>query len=344
MKKLWLIFFVGSMLSNAVQSQDPAFSQFFASPLTLNPALTGKFNGVLRVAGNYRNQWPSINNAYITSTVSVDAGIFRGHLPETDTWGVGMMIMSDKTASGILTSNYASISTSYHKSVDEDGMHQIGVGFQGTYATRMLNGPRLRFMDGLQLDGSWLPSPTEPINSEEITAHYFDMNVGALYNGSFENNNSIYFGASLYHINQPKESFMGVDNIILPTRLTIHAGGYFPSSNSNTTLYVSGLFSSQATAKEYVLGGALEVNANNDEKSPVNVYLGSWVRFSNVADAIIPYVGLDYGSFSLGMTYDVNISAFRKATLGRGGIEISLIYITKPSSDDHHRDTQCPRF
>ena len=47
----------------SVQAQDPAFSQFFASPLTLNPALTGKFNGTLRVAGNYRNQWPQINNA-----------------------------------------------------------------------------------------------------------------------------------------------------------------------------------------------------------------------------------------------------------------------------------------
>jgi hypothetical protein len=52
-------------------AQDPGFSQFFASPLTLNPALTGKFNGVLRVAGNYRNQWPAINNAFITSTVSI---------------------------------------------------------------------------------------------------------------------------------------------------------------------------------------------------------------------------------------------------------------------------------
>ena len=53
------------------EAQDPAFSQFFASPLTLNPALTGKFNGAVRIAGNYRNQWPQINNAYITSTVSV---------------------------------------------------------------------------------------------------------------------------------------------------------------------------------------------------------------------------------------------------------------------------------
>src|ERR1700740_2835807 len=82
--------------------QDPAFSQFFASPLTLNPALTGKFNGVVRVAGNYRNQWPAINNAFITSTISVDGGILKNRLPETDVWGVGLMAMTDKTANGIL--------------------------------------------------------------------------------------------------------------------------------------------------------------------------------------------------------------------------------------------------
>src|ERR1041385_8245656 len=155
---LFLIF--GIMLSSSsLQAQDPGFSQFFASPLTLNPALTGKFNGVVRVAGNYRNQWPSINNAFITSTISVDAPILRSRLPENDTWGLGLMAMTDKTASGVLTSNFVSFSTAYHKALDEDGLHQLGVGFQGTYANRSLDGNKLTFEDGLQLDGTWLRSP-----------------------------------------------------------------------------------------------------------------------------------------------------------------------------------------
>ena len=57
-----------------LKAQDPNFSQFFASPLTLNPALTGKFDGSYRVAGNYRNQWPTINNAFTTYTASFDIG------------------------------------------------------------------------------------------------------------------------------------------------------------------------------------------------------------------------------------------------------------------------------
>jgi len=343
MKNVFITCILVVAFSAAANAQDPSFSQFFASPLTLNPALTGKFNGVLRVAGNYRNQWPAVNNAYITSTVSVDANILPDKVPQNDAWGVGLMVMSDKTANGILTSNYISLSTAYHKSLDEEGLHTLGVGFQGTYASKMLDGPRLHFQDGLQIDGSWLPSPTESVNARQLNIQYFDMNIGALYNGSLGENNSIYFGASLYHINQPKESFLGADNIILPSRLTVHGGGYFPTGNG-TTVYVSALFSSQSTAKEFVAGGALQINANNDEKSPMNVYIGSWARFSNVNDAIIPYIGLDYGSFNLGMTYDINVSAFKTASQGRGGIEISLIYIKKPSQEDRSRQVQCPRF
>ncbi|MFN5930178.1 MAG: type IX secretion system membrane protein PorP/SprF, partial [Sphingobacteriales bacterium] len=65
-----------------VQAQDPHFSQFFASPLTLNPANTGNFSGRLRVAGNYRNQWPDFGNAYITSTIAVDGSLFRKSIPK----------------------------------------------------------------------------------------------------------------------------------------------------------------------------------------------------------------------------------------------------------------------
>jgi len=343
MKKLSFLICWLTLPAMGLLAQDPGFSQFFASPLTLNPALTGKFNGLVRVAGNYRNQWPSINNAFITSTVSVDFGIMKNKLIENDTWGIGIMAMTDKTASGILTSNYLSFSTAYHKSLDEDGLHQIGVGFQGTYANKSLDGTRLTFEDGLQLDGTWLRSPTEAINSQMINVHYFDMNLGALYNGSTNGNNNYYFGASAYHLNRPKESFLGVDSINVPTRFTLHGGGYFPIAGSPSTIYVSGLFNNQAGAHEYVFGGAWAIAATTDEQAPTNFYAGAWARFSNVTDAIIPYVGLDFGSFNLGLTYDVNVSSLKTASQSRGGIELSLIYIKKPS-DGSRKSVPCPRF
>ena len=338
MAVLWVLVF-----STTLQAQDPHFSQFFASPLTLNPALTGKFDGTLRVVGNYRNQWPSVNKAFITSTVSVDFNIMQDKLRQGDKWGVGFMAMTDKTANGILTSNYFALSTSYQKAIDDDGDQQIGVGFQGSYANKLLDGPKLRFMDGLQVDGTFLPSPSEPINLMQVTTHYFDMNAGILYNGTPDGTNSIYFGASVYHLNQPHETFLNASDIVIPTRFTVHGGAFLPFASSATGLYLSALFNKQTNANEFVAGGALQISADTDPRYPVNVLLGSWIRLNNVTDAVIPYVGLDYGNFSLGMTYDVNVSAFQLASQARGGLEISLIY-TGRNEERHDRDTKCPRF
>src|SRR5678810_1107516 len=82
MKFFITLFFL--MIAANVLAQDPHFSQFFSSPLTLNPAFTGKFNGQVRAAANYRNQWPTINRAYETGTASVDFPILGGHIPYTD--------------------------------------------------------------------------------------------------------------------------------------------------------------------------------------------------------------------------------------------------------------------
>src|SRR3979409_1341584 len=115
MKRIVLLICGMTLLKMSSVAQDPHFSQFFSSPLTLNPALTGKFDGNLRVAFNYRDQWPAISKAFITSTVSVDAPILSNYISPDDTWGVGVMAMTDRTANGILNSNYLSVSTAYHK-------------------------------------------------------------------------------------------------------------------------------------------------------------------------------------------------------------------------------------
>src|ERR1700712_4375148 len=231
MKRSVIVFLCIALFNLHSLAQDPGFSQFYASPLTLNPALTGKFDGLYRVAGNYRDQWPAISKAFITSTVSVDMGILRNKLSGGDTWGVGIMAMTDKTANGILTSNYISFSTAYHKGLDEEGLHQIGVGFQGTYGGKKLDGGKLNFEEELDQFGGWTNPTNEPINGRTITVNYMDLNAGMLYNGSTNGYNNFYLGASFYHINHPKESFNGGYYLLSP-RFTMHAGGYLPIADN----------------------------------------------------------------------------------------------------------------
>ena len=140
----------------------------------------------------------------------------------------------------------------------------------------------------------------------------------------------------MYHINKPKVSFKD-KNWYLSGRVTVHAGGTFYVSDV-VSVSTSAIHQIQNKASETTLGAALGLNANGDLSNPTNVYIGSWMR---VNDAIIPYIGLEFGGLRIGATYDVNISSLKAATTSRGGSEFSLIYI--------HRKTEakgipCPRF
>ena len=317
-------------------AQDPHFSQFFSSPLTLNPAFTGKFNGNFRAAGNYRNQWPTINRAYQTATASVDFHIMENQIAYTDNWGVGVMGYTDKSADGAVSFNYFSLSTAFHKGLDEDGFHQIGTGFQVTYSNMLINTSVLKFEDQLTPLG-FTGVTNELFNNTTLKSNYIDVNAGILYSASTSEDNNYYAGLSLYHINRPKQEFTGADYLLNP-RATFHAGGYFPL-NTMSIIHFSGLFSTQAKANESLLGGAVEFRVGEpDEVSPTSFYAGGWMRFG---DAIIPYIGLEYNDFRFGVTYDINTSDLKTASQSRGGIEISLIYINRPPGS---KGLPCPKF
>lgn len=338
MKKFLLTLTVCVAMICVVAAQDPNFSQFFASPLTLNPALTGKFDGVYRIAGNYRNQWPTINNAFVTKTASIDFGILKNRLPDIDQLGVGVIGYTDRAGDGVLVTNAAGLSLAYHKGLDEDGYHQIGAGFQGTYVNKRLDVTKVYFEDELTPLG-FVPGTTgEIFTNKQINVSFVDINAGVLYNGSTNGYNNFYIGASMYHINRPKESFQG-GQYLLAARTTIQAGGKIPIGPYNY-LHVSAIHSMQAKAHNTVASGAFSYNVNSSEESPVNVYLGAWYRFN---DAAIPYIGLEFSGLHIGVTYDANTSSLKPASNTRGGMEISMIYIKKPS-DPNAKKLNCPRF
>lgn len=319
------------------RAQDPNFSQFFASPLTLNPALTGKFDGIVRVAGNYRNQWPTINNAFTTYTASVDAGILKNHIPQFDQFGVGVLAFSDKSGNGALQNNFLGLSMAYHKALDENGYNQLGLGFQGTFVSKTLNVSGLHFEDMLRSDG-FTGVTSEAFSGSNLNVSYFDLNTGILFNGSTDGQNNYYIGASMYHLTRPKETFLE-GNYLKDPRLTLQAGGMMPLADNNA-VHFSAIHSRQAGAVNTVFGGAYMLNINDDPERVTNLYLGSWFR---LGDAAIPYVGLEFGSLRFGATYDVNTSSLKPGSNMRGGAEFSLIYVKRPA-DPFAKSVNCPKF
>lgn len=333
-----LLLFMLLLCTVFVHAQDPHFSQFFSSPMTLNPAFTGKFDGTVRVAGNYRNQWPTINRAYQTGTVSVDFPILRKLTDFRDTWGAGITGYSDKSADGAVSFNYVSLSTSFHKGLDEDGYKQIGVGLQGTYSNMLINPSNLKFEDQLTPLG-FTGVTSETFGNSTLSQSYFDLNAGLLFTTSKTDRDNLYFGVSLYHINRPKQNFNSGAYYLLNPRATFHAGGYFGVGDL-TTLHISALYSSQAKAHETLIGAALQFATSDvsTSENPVSFYAGSWLR---LGDALIPYIGLEYNSMRVGVTYDINTSDLKAASQSRGGIEISMIYIKKPAGS---KGVPCPKF
>jgi len=327
----------GILVSEAF-TQDPNFSQFFASPLTLNPALTGKFDGAYRFAANYRNQWPTIPNAYTTYTASFDIGILKNNIPEYDQFGIGILGFSDQAGDAALKTNAAALSVSYHKALDENGYHQIGAGFQGTFASKRIDVTKVHFEDQLTATG-WTGATSEIFAGKQVSVSYVDVNAGIFYNGSTNGYNNFYFGTSMYHINRPKESFQGDQYFYLSSRVTFQGGGKLPVGQYNY-LHFSANHSMQAKAHNTMIGGAYALNLNGDIDNPTNLYIGSWFRFN---DALIPYIGLEFGEIHIGATYDVNISSLKPGSNTRGGAEISLIYIKKPV-DPNAKKLNCPKF
>ncbi len=329
------IFLTGMLLLGLMsKGQDPHFSQFFASPLTLNPAFTGKFDGLWRLAVNHRDQWPSIPKAYVTSSGSIDFPILKKKIPENDVFGVGISGLSDASANSILKLNYGSVSMSYHKALDENGYSTIGAGFQATYSSLSLDVTKLTFEDMLTQNG--FTGTTSDILTNGTNQSYFDMNAGLLYSGSTDGVNNFYIGTSMYHINRPKVSFKD-KNWFLSGRITIHGGGSLPISDQ-LTLHASVIHQIQNQASETTIGAAISANLNNDADNPSSVYLGSWMRLN---DAFVPYVGLEIGGLRIGASYDLNISDLKAATASRGGSEISVIYIKKPVE---YKGIPCPKF
>lgn len=297
--------------------QDPHYSQFYASPMTLNPAMTGLFSGNVRVASTYRNQWQSVSTPFTTASIAADFQVLRTMVNERDLMGFGIMGLMDMSNNRGLKSNYLTASLAYNKTLDYNAFHKLGVGFQATLATKRVDYNRFTFsrqFTPLGFDPSL--SNGEPINGFSI--NYPTFSTGLIYSGMNHNDHQWYFGGSYYHFNRPNEAFSGFESR-LPTRTTVHGGYNFPATDVSR-IYFSGLYMKSALAEEKTFGFVFESILPNPVYE-TSIYTGVYYR---VADAIVPHVGFNTGRMQVGMSYDINFSRLKTASQGRGGFELTL--------------------
>jgi type IX secretion system PorP/SprF family membrane protein len=310
-----------SVVSNA---QSYHFSQFYATPLLMNPAFTGYTDGPYRVASNYRSQWSGANEPYTTSSLSIDFSPLRKKLADGNRLGFGLSVLNDKTMGGAVQNNFIGFSTAYNLSLDADQVHHIGLGFQGIYRERRVDFSRLSFENQLSSGGFDLSLPT----GESIPAGkkgYFDLSAGSLYNYTADDK-SFFAGVSVYNILKQKETYLS-EEFTMPKRISLLAGGRLDVGYSGI-LHLSLNYQTQGKVNETTIGAAYGLQLGSEKKQVVS--FGAWHRIN---DAIIPYVGYQLNGFQAGFSYDYTISNLKTAGQVKSGFEISLVYTAEDKSE-----------
>ena len=320
MKKGYLITIFSVLVYSHCFGQDPNFSQFFANKLYLNPAFAGT-SKCPKVTMNYRNQWPGIDNSFVTYAASFDQQI------DEINGGIGVQIMTDRAGEGVLNTTSAAFMYSYQFKINRK--FSIRAGFQASIFQKSIDVSNLRFGDMIDARRGFVYQSQEQIQNDRV--FYPDFSFGMI---GFSK--KLYFGGAVHHLTSPDEGF--IDQAILQMRITGHFGAKIPLGirRADQSWSPNIIFQTQGTATELNAG-------NYFSKGPV--VLGLWYRASigGNRDAIISLIGLETNELKVGYSYDFTISQLNGQT--KGAHEISLSYLFPCKVKKVRFETiSCPSF
>jgi type IX secretion system PorP/SprF family membrane protein len=319
-KYLKILFAITFWIATAkLYAQDLHFSQYFNSPLLVNPANTGFAPDVdYRVGINYRNQWASITpNPYKTMSLWGDLQLFNNRFDNG--WvGLGGSLLRDQAGSGGLTSTKGYASIAYHQLLGQNSL--LSGGFNVGFINKRID------LDKLTFDNQWnnkffdvtIPSG-EAFAYSSVT--YLDLQLGLNY-AYFPTDNA-YFNAgfSVMHINRPKESFFSndINDVRLDPRFTIFLNGSYKVNDQwivNPNVYVSKM----GNVWETVAGLNAHYNLSGDGSS--QLIGGLYIRLK---DSFIPMFGYQWNTLAVTVSYDATSSTLGSYNQTRGAYELSII-------------------
>jgi len=314
-----------------LKAQDPQFTQFYASPMYLNPAFTG-VTYEHRFVANYRNQWPGVKTAYQTYMASYDY-----NMSDLNS-GIGFTVMQDRAGTAGLTHTQIGASYAYHFKINK--FAEIRAGANLSYNMKRIDFSKLRFNDQIATGSS---SSVESTNYEKL--NFMDFAAGALLNST-----EYWLGLSAKHLTQPNSSLTG-DKVPLPLSISLHGGYRFiieQKTRNDLRRYLSPAFNYRHEAKYDQLDIGLYYF-----HLPLNV--GIWYRglpFKKYAatyanrESIALLIGFDLSPKSIrcGYSYDLTVSRLGVSS-SYGAHEISIIYeIAKKKKRNKRVLVSCPKF
>ena len=309
--------------------QDLHYSQFYNSPINVNPALTGNFNGDQRFMASFRDQWRSVPVPWLTFSGSYDQKVYPKQ-GKKGFFGWGFLFNYDRQGDSKLNLTNLNLSGSYTYIINKSNL--LSGGLMLGYSSRGFN------LDALTWDKQWdniafdpnLPSG-ENFDFERVS--FFETAIGINYRWQKSSRTKVDVGIGAFHLIQPAPNFTN-DNLKLPRRLAFNAVGSVKLS-SNLDLQLHALQQLQSEYQETVLGGLVKIHLGNDgeEEGTTQLHVGAGFRTS---EALFPTFAIQHKNIYVGVTYDIDMSDFNLVTNNRGGPEVHFRYIinkVKPLSD-----------
>jgi type IX secretion system PorP/SprF family membrane protein len=329
-KCILLILVLWGFFNPFLRAQDIHFSQFDETPLQLNPANAGVHHDV-RVIANYKNQWKAVGSPYKTFAVSADLKLLKKkkhHL------GLGIDFFNDKAGDANMGSSQGNISFSGIININDKSL--ISAGLMGGFTQRSMNTTKLQW--GSQYDGMAYNSALSTGEPSVVTNYTFaDLGAGLQFSYgtnemyiSANNAKKVNIGVSVFHPHQPSYSFYKDGSQKLHMKLVLHGDAAIGIPNSNLVLKPSYIVFMQGPVKEITPGMTFqyilqEASKYTKNKKPAALSLGCYYRIQDAAIALIKF---EYANYSIGFSYDINMSKLKTVTNTRGGFEISLRFIS----------------
>lgn len=303
-------------------AQDPIFSQFFASPLTVNPAFAGNSDADWRFMALRRNQWVASGVEPLnTTSLSFDGKLFRQKNNDQNYIGAGIFFLQDYGLSGAYKSNSFNLALSSHISLDQDDMHSLSVGLGGSYSNTLIDFSQLSFATQLSAAGFNRTLPTNEVYLNNIKPYYAAF--GGI-NYTFRTDKSSFdFGVAGYRFVRTSRSALNDPNQFDQPRYNISAN-YQTFASDRMVFSASTMFAFEKNINSYNMGinlGHFIGDETIDEPTIFNT--GIWYRQN---EAVIPYIGLVYGNIQGGISYDINTSSGKNFLGPLKTFEFSLVF------------------
>jgi type IX secretion system PorP/SprF family membrane protein len=338
MKKFTVI--IGLLTSSLLAvGQDVHFSQYYAAPAYLNPALIGKRTATA-VNINYRMQQVGVDMPLNVGQVTFSQPIYNSSRMVKHLGTVAASIFQESTGlNNSLVTRGGHVTAAYNVYLDALGIHTLSLGVQGGLIQRSINVNHFRW--GTQYDpffgynSSFTPSYTGSQN-QRVNAS-FNAGMVWYYNPassrfSVGKKFKAFAGLGVMNINQPDLSLINEQPQVEPIMFQFHAGGEF-SLNESFALLPSLLVKQQATLYSVNVGsyaGYTITSGSKLKNNSLQLLAGMWYR---VQDSFIFSAGVGTGQYVMGISYDLNSRNFNYNTQGQPALEFSLsVNIGKPKS------------